>query len=199
MISFMKKNQVRLWVTDFDNWMWEGTLLAGVSPWGANKRKHKIFHRETVVRNNHGNIIIWACQVVKTGFCPPTLFLIITGPMWKQGTSQQDNSGVWRSWALWSKESVLWHCCFFCIQAMVWAMHRGLWPLSSSREDIWLHSSRMLSIQPCKDGLSKSYGGKRYRGKETDFDVLGNIRWERRTPFFLCRILLIKWGNLRIS
>lgn len=42
-LFYKEKKQVRLCVTDFDNWMLEGALLAGVSPWGVNKRKHNIY------------------------------------------------------------------------------------------------------------------------------------------------------------
>ena len=78
MICFTRENQVRLCV--MDNWMFEGALLAGVSPWGVNERKHNIFHTETMWEITMETVSLEPPRRWKPALSPP--FSIITGPVW---------------------------------------------------------------------------------------------------------------------
>lgn len=168
------KKQVRLCVTDFDNWMLEGALLAGVSPWGANKRKHNIYFVqklwwEITMETVSFEPVRWWNQALTPHF---SLSQHLCGGR-KAGDQAAGQLRSVKEFISGKWGSALWRCCSFCIQTAVWAVPRRSWPFFQQQgEDVWFAWLRDAQYYPTLKGWQ---GGKEVlKGKRSSFECPGD-------------------------
>lgn len=139
----------------------------------------RYFIQKAVVTNNHGNI--WACQVMLIGPYPILHYHSPWGVGGNQETRSHDSCRVWNNSVLWSKER------FQRKGSRPFFQQQQRWGVIASLRDVHYYPGLQgwLSQNLCM--------GASARGKETNFNVLGIIRWVKRTPFLICLVMVMMY------